>query len=294
MSKEFNSKIYDDIPLDELRIYAKEMELKYYSTISSTSWKITKPLRMLSTACKSIINKPRELFSLWNIRKNNCHPDDYILHFSINTYNSTTKGIAHYFSDGKDSADKLKALCKEFFTVNSLSLLEFACGYGRVTRNLDRNYFDVTACDIHPVAINFITEKFGVNTVLSDIDPEEFDLNQTFDVVFALSFFSHVPDRTFGKWIEVLYKHVSPGGALIFTTHGKTAWEKHKLPLTDGFAFVPISEQKDLSTADYGITITEQSYVNNICEQYISKKPDIFREDFWWHVQDLYVINKSG
>jgi len=50
--------------------------------------------------------------------------------------------------------------------------------------------------------------------------PEDLALGRTFDVVFALSFFSHVPEATFGRWLRALFAGVSEGGILIFTTHG--------------------------------------------------------------------------
>jgi 2-polyprenyl-3-methyl-5-hydroxy-6-metoxy-1,4-benzoquinol methylase len=50
-----------------------------------------------------------------------------------------------------------------------------------------------TAYDIHQQAIQFIQEKLKTEAVLSASRPEDLDLNRAFDVVFALSFFSHMP-----------------------------------------------------------------------------------------------------
>jgi SAM-dependent methyltransferase len=171
-------------------------------------------------------------------------------------------------------------------------IIEFASGYGRVTRHLDNDYFDVTSSDIHDEAINFISENFNVKTILSTKNPDEFDLDKTYDVVFALSFFSHMPDKSFGKWIKALYKHVKPGGMLIFTTHGRISNKNYNCSLNNGFAFYSSSEQEDLSASDYGTTISEYSYVEKVCENFISKKPDIWKEGFWWSHQDLYIIRK--
>jgi hypothetical protein len=38
--------------------------------------------------------------------------------------------------------------------------------------------------------------------------------------VFALSFFSHMPDATFAAWLERLLSAVKRGGILVFTTRG--------------------------------------------------------------------------
>jgi len=224
------------------------------------------------------------------------HPDDNILRFPFVHHDGLEKGIMNYLKSGNESANVLKELCKEIFPDRSkISLFEFASGYGCITRHLDNNYFDVTACDIHPEAMNFIDNSFGVKTMLSKSNPDEFCFKQTYDVVFALSFFSHMPDRTFGKWISTLYGLVKQGGALIFTTHGKLSNERtfHWTLDNDGYAFDSLSEQTDLSTSDYGTTVSEYSYVKKICEQYLSKAPTEFKEGFWWGHQDTYIIRKG-
>ena len=226
--------------------------------------------------------------------KNKIHPNDYLFRYIVDNpaVPDLNSAIDYYFNDGKKSAYMLKSLCEEAFLRPRVSLLEFASGYGRVTRNFDDNYFDVTACDIHNEAIDFISNSFNIKAVLSKTVPEEFDVENNFDVVFALSFFSHIPDETFGRWVNVLFKHVKQGGLLIFTTHGRIANQQTvKIPLTDGYAFIPVSDQNDLSSSDYGTTMSEYSYVKRTCEKFISKAPDIWKEGFW-REQDLYIIHK--
>jgi hypothetical protein len=79
----------------------------------------------------------------------------------------------------------------------------------------------VTACDIHPEAGAFLREKLGVAAVGSVEVPEKFNLGQRFDVVFALSFFSHLPHSGWRRWLLALAEHTGPDGILIFTTHGE-------------------------------------------------------------------------
>ena len=49
--------------------------------------------------------------------------------------------------------------------------------------------------------------------------PEDFRPSEQFDVVFALSFFTHMPKSTFGRWLARLPRG-PPSGQLAFTTHG--------------------------------------------------------------------------
>jgi 2-polyprenyl-3-methyl-5-hydroxy-6-metoxy-1,4-benzoquinol methylase len=241
----------------------------------------------------TLANKIIQTYYADKCKANKIHPNDYLLDFLVKQPSITglESAIDYYITDGKDSVLKLKSLCEEFLRP-PVSLLEFASGYGRVTRHFDKDYFDVTACDIHNEATNFVSENFNVKTVLSTQTPDEFDIGKTYDVVFALSFFSHMPDRFFGKWIKALYKHVKPGGILVFTTHGRISNESFRFSLNNGFSFSLSSEQQDLSEADYGIAVSEYSYVEKVCENFISKKPDVWKEGFWWTHQDLYIIRK--
>lgn len=228
------------------------------------------------------------------------HHDDFMLkHIEVHPEFAHSLGaaLAYYVKDAKDSADKLSKLCEGYFDKHSkLNLLEFAAGYGRVTRYLDRERFDITACDIHREAIQYIRDNIKVNTLTSATCPEDFRSDSRYDVVFALSFFTHLPDKTFGKWMRALYEQVSSGGLLIFTTHGRCMadHEYFKDIVHEGYAFVRVSEQGDLSTEDYGSTLSLYEYVEKICKEYINTSPVEWHEGFWHsNIQDVYIIKKD-
>jgi hypothetical protein len=105
----------------------------------------------------------------------------------------------------------------------------------------------------------------GQQVAISCKNPAEFRLGRQFDVVFALSFFSHMPDTTWGDWLAALFRHVRLGGSLIFTCHGKMSVEllyNNFIKLSpEGYWFSPSSEQRDLEVDDYGTTITSPEYV---------------------------------
>ena len=221
------------------------------------------------------------------------HPEDMIFRYLMSR-------PEHYFNDGATSAQKLRAILAEDCHVEvnggNLRLLEFASGYGRVTRHLKKSMplRDLVACDIHPQAIRFI-ESLGVKAVQSASRPEDLHFDNGFDVVFALSFFSHMPKNTFGRWLRTLAAAVVPGGFLIFTTHGLLSQKRiPKCAFDDeGFYFGPMSEQKDLSTAEYGVTVVKPQFVYD----QIAGLPDlalqVFREGFWWEHQDTYIVRKQ-
>ncbi len=225
------------------------------------------------------------------------HPDDFLFRFNIGR-TSLERCVHDYLSAGKAIADMLKAYCMEYMKVDAppYALLDFASGFGRVSRAFDRDYFNITASDIHEYAMRFIPEQApGVNTLQSKTKPQDFTSENAFDVIFCLSFFTHMPDTTFGDWLVALYKVLKPGGLLVFTAHGRVANARVKIPLKDGFGFWASSEQRDLDAADYGQTISELSYVVRVLGERIGQTPVLFQEgaEIGSGNQDLYIVRKA-
>lgn len=229
------------------------------------------------------------------------HGGDYIFHFLANhpSFANRSDAVRAYFYDGRRSAEMLRALLYEELglpTGRRLAMLEFASGYGCVTRHLRQILpeVDVTSCDIHPQAIDFLRQELSATALLSKSVPEEFRADRKFDVVFALSFFSHMPEGTWGRWLRVLYDRVEPGGFLIFTTHGQASL--HYFPVqqipASGFLYAAMSEQGDLDTSEYGSSLVTRDYVTNAIRQRLGVEIALYREAFWWAHQDLYVIAK--
>jgi SAM-dependent methyltransferase len=151
------------------------------------------------------------------------------------------------------------------------SFLDFASGYGRVTRHMKNVIPDavVTASDIHPAAVEFM-RSVGMSAVLSSRVPEEFNPGQAFDVICVISFFTHLPRETWGRWLRCISRFLKPGGILVFTTHGRAsvpipAMKAMSITMetvpADGFLYLPVSDQEDLSLYDYGTAITLFEFV---------------------------------
>jgi SAM-dependent methyltransferase len=230
------------------------------------------------------------------------HDADMLLQFVLKhpAFPEPAQAIRYYFSDGAESARKLH----EIITRNTpsrpagsrYSLLEFASGYGMVTRHLGGvlETADIVSCDIHEQAVEFIRNTLHTKAQISRHIPEELHFDAPFDVVFALSFFSHMPEATFGRWLKALFRAVAPGGLLVFTTHGlasQAAFGDIVIP-DNGFWFIANSEQDDLNTAEYGSAITTPDYVIGELFRMVRAPIREFKHAYWWGHQDLYVIAK--
>jgi SAM-dependent methyltransferase len=228
------------------------------------------------------------------------HPEDFIFHFLLNLplfRHDARDAIAYYFQNGFDSAQKLRqiltTICR-FDGGQRIQLLEFAAGYGCVTRHF-RNvipFVQTSACDIHPQAMRFIEETFGIAAALSSSQPEDLILEQNFDAIFALSFFSHMPKSSFSRWLKRLASFLRPGGYLIFTTHGieSTSLISECRFDPDGFFFRSTSEQRDLDVEEYGTACTLPTYVIRQIFDQSNWALIFFQQGYWWTHQDLYVV----
>lgn len=230
------------------------------------------------------------------------HPDDLIFRFILKYpgFQTSEEAVKYYFFDGANSTKKLNNLLFSQLGLKrsvDTSLLEFASGYGCVTRHLISELapINIVSCDIHEAACSFNESSLGVKAILSATKPEDLRIeSNSFDVVFALSFFSHMPDHTWGRWLSCLFDKVKPGGHLIFTTHGMITWANLGRPTIpeSGIWFSPSSEQKDLDVAEYGSTIVTPEYVRKAVANLLHRDVLLMVEADWWGHQDLYVVKK--
>ncbi|APW60258.1 methyltransferase domain-containing protein [Paludisphaera borealis] len=229
------------------------------------------------------------------------HPKDFIFWFvATHPELSLDSATTYYFEDGARSADKLDKELTSLFGEEKkpIKLLEFASGYGCVSRHLKKNpRFDLTSCDIHPEAIDFLTNKIGVKALQSAHTPEKFSTPEKYDAIFALSFFSHMPKATFGRWIKALYNSLNAPGYLLFTTHGIKSIGGLQITAedipADGFWFQARSEQHDLDAEEYGLTLSLPNFVIPEVHRVVGSPIANYKQAEWWFHQDLWIVKRE-
>jgi SAM-dependent methyltransferase len=103
-------------------------------------------------------------------------------------------------------------------------VLDFGCGVGRVLRYWRAAPgMELYGSDIDPDAIawasaNFPIAQFQTNTLEPRLDYPD----GRFDLVYALSVFTHLTEDLQMPWLNELLRIIRPGGLLYFTTHGAT------------------------------------------------------------------------
>lgn len=220
--------------------------------------------------------------------------DDFIYWFEHANAPNDNKGQASiaYMQGGRATAHIVRDIVNYYGGLKKdATLLDFAAGYGRVSRFFKEPMPDVhvSASDIHQEAIDFL-RSINVDAFQSALVPEDFKAPHKFDIIFALSFFTHMPKRTWTRWLQALSRTLEPNGLLIFTTHGSVSWPLIGRPQLDdeGFWFEARSEQKDLDAEEYGNTITTADYVSKHVRM-LGLHLEGYRSAGIGH-QDVYVI----
>lgn len=231
------------------------------------------------------------------------HEHDQLIGYFINRMNMSPENAASdYITAGYHDAKRVSELIIKISSHKPMRILEFASGYGRVTRHLKRLLpeHDLFSSDIHLSACDFVRDSLGVVSYPSTTNVEVLDVGKNYDFIFALSFFSHMPDSKFGLWLTTLYDILAPGGYLMFTTHGQTAINKAPeffnafLDKDSGFGFSPESEQNDLDLQEYGTTVSLPSYVSKTILAMLPRANIFsFSSVPWFGLQDEWIIQKN-
>jgi SAM-dependent methyltransferase len=108
------------------------------------------------------------------------------------------------------------------------ALLDFGCGCGRVTRRWrSLNGVAVHGSDSSADAIEWCRRhlpfgEFVVNTLEPPLDYGD----EAFDLVYALSVLTHLPEKLGLAWRDELRRVLRPGGLLVLSTHGPAYRER--------------------------------------------------------------------
>jgi hypothetical protein len=122
------------------------------------------------------------------------------------------------------------------------------------------------------------------------VDPDSLECDRRFDCVFVMSLFTHLPERTFIRWLSKLYSLISEGGVLIFTVHDESLNPALKIP-PGGLWFKEESEIDTISKLDYGTTVVGEAFVRMAIEQATQGKGTYLRVPRAVNTyQDMYIV----
>lgn len=234
------------------------------------------------------------------------HPtDEMFLMMRDHCGGSTAAALKTYLESGEALLGDLDRIYQDIgFSFDRIgSFLDFACGFGRMTRfvahRLGAN--KVTASDISRDGVDFARRAFGVRGFYSAGEPGEFEHDGTHDAIYVVSLFSHLPLRTWTDFLARLYGMLNPGGILVFSTHGDGAY-KHCMerkmwpelePQADGFRYHAANETRGrLDGHIYGTAYVTESFVRRVVAERQLGRIRGFYPQGVSGFQDAYAIEK--
>jgi SAM-dependent methyltransferase len=137
----------------------------------------------------------------------------------------------HYFRVGRSAVECIqKALDIASISPHRIKrILDLPCGHGRVLRYLKAAFpeAEITACDLLRDGVDFCSSIFGATALYSCDEPEDIPLEPgSFDLIWVGSLYTHLDAPLWPRFLAVLRNSLCPGGLLVFTTHGRNAYQR--------------------------------------------------------------------
>jgi len=225
------------------------------------------------------------------------HPNDQMLDHSLRRFREAGPAVSQYFGVALEQHRAAEQILKTFFPdLAGVSILDFACGYGRMLRFLAHAIppTQIWASDIQREAVDFVSPQFGVNGIYSDANPSQFDPGRKFDFIWVASLFSHLPASLFDAWLSKLSALLSPRGVLCFSVHDECLLPPGRPMPGTGILFAPESENSELDRHAYGTTHVSEAFVGQAIERAFGKLHPHFRiKRGLAYQQDIYVVAKD-
>lgn len=103
------------------------------------------------------------------------------------------------------------------------SIMEFGCGSARLIRHLRCiDGIRLVGTDVKEEFIDWCRQNIpGIEFCVNDLNPPLIFVDNTFDLIYAESVFTHIPLETQELWINELHRVLRPGGFLMLSLLGR-------------------------------------------------------------------------
>ena len=161
------------------------------------------------------------------------------------------------------------------------SILDFACGGGRVLRYLKAAYPEaaLTACDLYRRILMFCADQFGAQPLFSSAKLEDTEIGGPYDLIWVGSLFTHVGEKDWRRMLTMFDAALSARGVLVFTAYGRPIADllrggRATLGLTD--------EHREQIVSDY-----EESGFGFFADMYPEMEHGDALAARWWVAREL-------
>jgi SAM-dependent methyltransferase len=167
-----------------------------------------------------------------------------------------------FLRSGQEHSDLIRALLAEHgSSVQDLdALLDWGCGCGRVLRHWSGlSHTGVYGCDINPKMVEWCAAELGFADVrLTGLEPPLPYPDSSFDLVYAFSVLTHLPEDLQHAWMRECFRVLKPEGQLLISTMGEHYVSLERLSE---------SERRSFESGDV-VVLYDRSAGTSLCSAY--------------------------
>jgi SAM-dependent methyltransferase len=134
-----------------------------------------------------------------------------------------TTDVETFLSTGRDHAAEIRATLagSGFEVADAQRLLDFGVGCGRIARHWAGAGIEVHGSDYNPRLVAWCEGNLPfVHAAVNGLAPPLRYEPETFDVIYAVSVLTHLPQDLQLAWMREWRRVLRPGGRLLVTIHG--------------------------------------------------------------------------
>jgi len=128
-----------------------------------------------------------------------------------------------YFSAGASALRAIRLGMLAGDVAGVASILDFACGWGRVLRFLKAAFptAALTASDVWGDAVEWCAKTIGCEGLVTPPEPADIRCERTFELIWCGSLLSHVGQDRWTDFLRLFESALRPQGLLVFTVYGR-------------------------------------------------------------------------
>ena len=142
-----------------------------------------------------------------------------------------TPDVAWFLESGRLAAESIREAVEGAGSdIEDLdSILDFGCGCGRVARHwAGVEGPEIYGCDYNPELVAWCAEKLPLlRATRNELAPPAPYVSGSFDLIYALSVFSHLDEPLQRAWLAEFRRLLQPGGLLVISVLGEQL--RHRL-----------------------------------------------------------------
>ncbi len=213
---------------------------------------------------------------------------------------------SHYLGVGISALTAIQSAATLWSIAPFKTIMDFGCGHGRVLRWLRAAYpeAEIIGSDIDQDGVAFCASQLGSKPLQSFVDIDQIQPGRSFDLIFAGSVITHLPEKSSVALIERFIDWLNPGGIAVFSAHGATAVAAQQRATMDytlggnGALALAGYDQSGYGYADYpgqngyGVSFTRPTWFCDL----LSSMPEVENfaviERAWDHHHDMIALKR--